>query len=119
MKIRIAFIIALIPLVFNSCKKGDLATVTTSPATSVTMSTATCGGDVTADGGSAVTAKGVVWATTSNPTLVNIVSVDGIGIGEYTSYLTKLKAGTLYYVRAYATNKAGTVYGNEVTFTTY
>ena len=32
--------------------------------------------------------------------------------------MTDLTSGTRYYVRAYATNIAGTAYGNEVTFTT-
>ena len=32
--------------------------------------------------------------------------------------MTGLTPGTLYHVRAYATNDAATVYGDEVTFTT-
>jgi len=31
--------------------------------------------------------------------------------------MTGLTPGTLYYVRAYVTNAAGTVYGEELTFT--
>ena len=43
---------------------------------------------------------------------------NGTGIGTFTSDMTGLLSGTLYHVRAYATNEAGTAYGNEVTFTT-
>ena len=32
--------------------------------------------------------------------------------------MTSLSAGTLYYVRAYATNGAGTAYGSKISFTT-
>jgi uncharacterized protein (TIGR02145 family) len=32
--------------------------------------------------------------------------------------MTSLSPGTLYYVRAYATNSAGTAYGNQLTFNT-
>ena len=32
--------------------------------------------------------------------------------------MTGLAQGTLYYVRAYATNSAGTSYGNQVLFNT-
>src|SRR5690606_35041965 len=32
--------------------------------------------------------------------------------------MTALLANTTYYVRAYATNSAGTAYGNEISFTT-
>jgi hypothetical protein len=120
MKIKIACIIVILPLIFLSCKKkGDMPTVTTTTVTSITMTTATGGGNVTADGGEPVTAKGICWAKTASPTLSNITSVDGSGTGEYTSHLSMLSGGTLYYVRAYATNKAGTAYGSEVTFTTY
>jgi hypothetical protein len=40
------------------------------------------------------------------------------GTGAFTVALTDLPAGTLIYCRAYATNVVGTMYGDEVTFTT-
>ena len=43
---------------------------------------------------------------------------DSKGAGDFESNLTGLTPNTLYYARAYATNKAGTAYGNEVSFTT-
>lgn len=46
------------------------------------------------------------------------VSVRGMQEGSYSSSLTGLLPGTLYYVRAYATNADGTGYGTAVTFTT-
>ncbi|MBE9467758.1 MAG: T9SS type A sorting domain-containing protein, partial [Bacteroidetes bacterium] len=39
-------------------------------------------------------------------------------VGEFSSSMTGLNSNTLYYVRTYATNTAGTVYGIEVTFST-
>ena len=42
----------------------------------------------------------------------------GTGTGLFMGELNSLSAGDTYYVRAYATNKVGTCYGNEVTFTT-
>ena len=41
------------------------------------------------------------------------------GAGAFTSTITGLLPGTLYHVRAYATNDVGTAYGGDVTFTTY
>ena len=38
--------------------------------------------------------------------------------GAFTMSLVGLTASTLYHVKAYAINSAGTVYGPEVTFTT-
>lgn len=95
-----------------------LATVTTTAATEVEGTTATTGGEVTADGGSAVTARGVTYGTTRNPTIAGSKTTDGTGIGEFESLLTGLTGLTTYYVRAYATNGAGTAYGPEISFTT-
>lgn len=95
-----------------------LATVTTVEATDVEGTTAVSGGEVTADGGSAVTAYGVCYGTSPNPTVANQKTEDGSGLGAFVSNLTGLRGLTVYYARAYATNGAGTAYGNEITFTT-
>lgn len=96
----------------------DPPTVTTSAVSSITETSAQGGGSVTDEGGAAVTAKGICWSTSQNPTITDNTSVDGTGSGGYTSAMTGLTCGTTYYVRAYATNSAGTSYGSEVTFTT-
>jgi uncharacterized protein (TIGR02145 family) len=95
-----------------------VATLTTTAVTSITLTTAVSGGNITADGGGAVTAKGVCWATTTVPTITNSKTTDGTGNGAFASNLTGLLPSTTYYLRAYATNSAGTAYGNEVSFTT-
>jgi len=95
-----------------------LATVTTAAVTAVTGTTAVTGGDVTADGGAAVTEKGVVYGTAPAPTLANGKTSNGTGTGAFVSNLTGLRGLTKYYVRAYATNSAGTAYGPELSFTT-
>ena len=46
------------------------------------------------------------------------ITTDGTGTGSFVSNLTGLLPGTTYHVRAYATNSAGTAYGNDVPFTT-
>ena len=93
-------------------------TLTTNAATAITLTTAVVGGNITADGGASVTAKGTCWSITANPTVANSKTSDGNGTGTFTSSLTGLVAGTLYHARAYATNSAGTAYGNDITFTT-
>jgi len=96
-----------------------LPTLITSPTTAITETSAISGGNITSDGGAIVTARGVCWSTTTNPTIANSYSTDGIGTGVFTSLLTGLTAGITYYVRAYATNSAGTSYGSEVSFTIF
>jgi hypothetical protein len=91
-----------------------LPTVTTTAVVNITNSSASSGGAVTNDGGAPLTAWGVCWSTSANPTLANSFSQNMVSSGSFSSTLTGLTANTMYYVRAYATNIAGTAYGNEV-----
>ena len=96
----------------------DLPAVTTAAVTGITKVAAVSGGDVTYDGGGTVTAKGLVWGTSANPTITNGKIDGGNGLGAFVSNLTGLNKFTVYHVRAFATNSAGTAYGADVTFTT-
>ncbi|MFH0760707.1 MAG: hypothetical protein V2A67_04320 [Bacteroidota bacterium] len=91
--------------------------INTTSISGITASTAASGGTITTDGGSAVTARGVCWSTSQNPTTADSKTTDGTGSGTFTSSLTGLSAETIYYVRAYATNAAGTTYGAQESFT--
>jgi len=96
----------------------DIPTVVTNSISSITEISAQSGGNVTSDGGATVTARGVCWSTSENPTDSNSKTTDGSGTGSFISNISGLSPGTNYYVRAYATNIAGTAYGNEVSFIT-
>ena len=96
----------------------SLSTVTTNSVSNIAQTSATCGGNVTADGGATVTARGVCWSTSHNPTVSGSHTTDGSGTGTFTSSITGLTPNTTYFVRAYATNSAGTAYGEEKSFTT-
>ena len=98
--------------------QNQTPTVTTTAASNVTETSATCGGTVTADGGANVIVRGVCYSTSPATTTADNHTTDGSGTGSFTSSLTGLTANTTYYVRAYATNNVGTAYGNEVSFTT-
>ena len=95
-----------------------LPTVTTTTPTSITTTTASSGGNVTSAGGGIITARGVCWALTSNPDITSSHTNDGSGTGIFSSSVTALSAGSIYHVRAYATNSAGTSYGSDLQFTT-
>ena len=113
-------IFAYFLFVFTSCKKDepDLPVVTTIEANNITTSTAICGGEITSDGGGEIKERGVCWSTSDNPTIADSITTDGKVIGKYSSRMSGLSAGTIYYVRAYATNEAGTAYGNSISFIT-
>ena len=91
-----------------------LPTVTTSVPSYGGGSTASGGGEVTSAGDFPVTERGVCWSTTTFPTITDSHSHDGTGTGIFYSELTDLFSD-YYYVRAYATNSAGTAYGNQQT----
>ncbi len=97
--------------------------VATQAATAVASTTATGNGNITALGSSNPTQHGICWSTSTDPTVDDIndfKTTDGAvsATGSFTSSMTGLTPGTLYNVRAYATNSAGTSYGTNVTFTT-
>jgi len=94
------------------------ATLTTTDITSITSSTAVSGGNITSDGGGAITARGACWSTSQNLSTADSKTSDGTGTGTFTSNLTGLRPNTTYFVKAYATNSAGTSYGNELSFVT-
>ncbi len=95
-------------------------TVTTAAVSSISTTTATGSGNITSLGSSNPTAYGVCWSTSTNPTTSNSVVNNGTATttGAFTAAITALNPGTTYYVRAYATNTAGTSYGSEVSFVT-
>lgn len=103
---------------FNFTTLPVVPTLTTAAITAITGNAAAGGGNVTVFGGAAVTARGICFGTSHNPTLSDSKTVDGSGTGAFVSALTSLKGKTMYYIRSYATNSAGTGYGPEVSFTT-
>ena len=91
----------------------------TATVSSIAYTTATSGGTVSSDNGATITARGVVWDVSPNPTVALATKTVQTGTtGSFVSNLTGLTANTLYYVRAYATNSAGTGYGPQVSFST-
>jgi len=115
--------IGVILAISIGCEKEEeivLPTITTAEVTDITSTTATSGGNVTDDGNGDITSRGLVWATSTNPTAEDNdgKTIEIPGTGKYTSEITGLTRNTIYYVRAYATNKAGIAYGNELEFTT-
>lgn len=116
-------IFSILTVLIISCSDDEnnssLPVLTTTSITNITNNSATSGGEVTSDGGANITARGVVWSTSQNPTIeLSTKTVDGTGIGSFTSSITGILSNTTYYVRAYATNSVGTSYGLTFIFTT-
>ena len=91
-------------------------TIVLDTITDVTDSHAKVQIHLTFDGGASVTDMGVCWSTQANPTTkdIHVSTEDTLAVLDITS----LQPNTKYYIRAYAQNKIGIVYGEEVSFTT-
>ena len=95
----------------------NLPTIITARINGITPTSVMSGGTIIKDGGLPITERGVVWSTSSNPTIaLPTKTSEGTGSGNYISKITGLSYGIKYYLRAYATNIAGTSYGDEITF---
>ena len=95
-------------------------TVTTQAVSGINQTLATGNGNITDLGTSNPTAYGVCWNTSGSPTTSDSKVNNGAksATGSFTASMNGLTGNTKYYVRAYATNDSGTVYGDQVTFTT-
>ena len=98
--------------------KNGVPVLTTSAASEIGTTWATCGGDISDDGGIEVTERGICWSTSPNPTIEGDHGSNGAGLGSFSVNMNNLEPNTTYYVRAYATNSHTTAYGNEVFFRT-
>ncbi len=104
----------------TTTSSGTIPTgVTTTSISSILQTTASSGGSISSDGGTPITSRGVCWSnTTASPTIANAKTINGTGIGTFTSLISGLLPATTYYVRAYATNANGTAYGPVLNFST-
>ncbi len=128
MKLNYSFLALLGCILFSfsvieiSCKKEadqpKIPVITTLAISDTSYTTAICGGDITSDGGDEVHTRGICWSTGANPSTSNSKTIDGKGIGKFSSSMANLLPGTTYFVRAYATNTIGTAYGESVSFST-
>jgi CubicO group peptidase (beta-lactamase class C family) len=122
LKLKYFLIVALF-LLF-ACSKEEtpnefsLPEITTNLATSITNTQANIDGIITKNGNSAILNYGICWNISPNPTIENTKTSNTANVTTFENTLQDLLPNTLYYARAYATNQSGTVYGNEISFTT-
>ena len=113
--------VVIADLTGNGIMVSNLAspTVTTQAVSDITAISATGNGNITSMGVPDPTQYGVVWSTFPNPT-VDLTTKTAQGAaattGVFASSITGLMSNTTYYVKAYATNIVGTLYGEEVSF---
>jgi len=95
-----------------------IASISTATPGSITATSAVSGGFISDNGGAQITVGGVCWSTSPGPVVTDNHTSEPYPQVDFISSMTGLTENTTYYVRAYATNAAGTAYGEEVSFTT-
>jgi len=95
-----------------------LTKITTITVSGVSSSTAISGGNIIRFDGSVVYSRGVCWSTSSSPTTDNSKLINSNSNDVFSSTLSGLTTNTTYYIRAFVVDITGTMYGNELSFTT-
>jgi len=116
----IGLVLVILTIILHSCKKDKTTPpiLTTTDTKEITQTTVTSGGNIVSDGGEEIIIAGICWSTSPFPSIKDKHTNDTSGEWSFTSNLTGLLPGTRYYIKAYAYNKVGVGYGNEVSFTT-
>lgn len=116
-RITLSLITMLVLCFITSCKKDEVLDTLPTLTTEIKVSNykfVTIQGYITPTAGKKVTERGVCWSKYPAPTVDSMKIVSGAGVGVFTTNIVGLDADSTYYVRAYAKNSAGTVYGNQV-----
>ena len=119
MRVRLFVVIPLLMCLYSCVikPKGEI-TVTTDYVDDITAFTAKSGGNVSFTGGFVIGDCGICYGEYYEPDLSDNYTVDSYGVGSFTSSMTGLKPGTLYYARAYAKTSSGIKYGQSRSFHT-
>ncbi len=123
----------LITLLLSGCESfidaRFLTNISTKAVSNITIESAQSGGSIRTSvntGGMiknkadvTISGRGVCWSTSPNPTIKDSHTNDGTGPGNFISSISGLEPNLRYYVRAYAINDNGVLYGDVVSFSTY
>ncbi|HZK09352.1 MAG TPA: BspA family leucine-rich repeat surface protein [Bacteroidales bacterium] len=97
---------------------GGLPGVSTQAVTNISSTAATANGNIICLGTTNPTAHGFCWNITGTPTTADdmVDKGEATATGAFTAIISPLLPNTIYYVRAFVTNAAGTSYGEEQSF---
>jgi|GEM_PF-1420682 len=96
-----------------------LPIIITQEITNIDTNGARLGGVIIDDGGEELIEKGIYWSVSSNPTDKDNVINAGKESSNFSFQFSDLHESTQYFIRAFATNRAGTSLGEIVSFVTY
>lgn len=107
-------------MAITGCKKdkGDLSTVETLAPEYIASTSATIGFYVKSDGGSGIASCGVYLSASQNAETTGTRLEMGNDTGLYIGKVSGFLPGTIYYMKAFATNTKGEAFGSEISFMT-
>ena len=120
--LNITFIIVLLILTVHSCKKQDnimLPEIADPVIKAVNTNTFNFKGSINSDGGATISKKGICWSLNADPKIENSMNQDLTDSVDFACNVTGLTSNTIYHIRAYAKNKGGIGYSNDITVKTY
>ncbi len=95
-----------------------LANIVTQNVSQISQNSALFDGEILSEGGAEISQTGFCYATHENPDINDFVTSEIPSMSHIQSFAENLEPNTEYFVRAYATNDAGTNYGNSLSFST-
>ncbi len=111
----------IVIVILAGCKSDDHTTlpeIITSAISIITPISGVCIANVDTGNGS-MSERGVCWSTDSMPEISDQKAEAGpSSTGEFSALISGLTPATVYHARAFATNEAGTAYGEDIKFTT-
>jgi len=99
---------------FTTLSPGLPSVETISALYNVSTNKVLCIVNISSNGGCAITERGVCWSTAKNPTINDSKYAGGTATGQFYAMISNLNFGATYYIRSFASNCAGTSYGNEL-----
>lgn len=114
----LSFVVSLSAISCHDAEEVSLPEFITSAVDIITPASARCVANVTVKGSNTLSDRGVCWSTENMPDLSDSKVYSGTETGEFSTIITGLAPLTTYYARAFASNSAGTVFGEEIEFTT-
>ncbi len=117
---QLLFLGCMLCLVAGCTREDDnrKLTVLTGDVAELTATWAIIAGNELVEPAASVTARGVTWDTIPDPVVAHQYASWQQNGDAFESKITGLQGDATYYARAFATNDAGTAYGNQLTFTT-
>ncbi|SDR66225.1 fibronectin type III domain-containing protein [Christiangramia echinicola] len=96
----------------------ELPSIETVDIKNIGKNSATIKANISNSGGAEIISRGICWSTSPNPSLDNDYIRNGIGTGSFECTMNDLTENTTYFVKAFATNEAGIIFGNQLNFST-